>query len=153
MAEERARVAREIHDGLAQYLFAVSTHASMLENGADPAKIVAAALAIAVPVAAGRSARFAVPSHFVVGHFFFFFSTQRFRRYVDTPHCGRRLDVELWRPDSGTSGWRRTSRSRSSGSSRRGSRTGFAIAAQAPTRLGSRSGVAAPSAWSPSATM
>ena len=34
VAEERARVAREIHDGLAQYLFAVSTHASMLENGA-----------------------------------------------------------------------------------------------------------------------
>jgi signal transduction histidine kinase len=33
VAEERARVAREIHDGLAQYLFVVSTHASMLENG------------------------------------------------------------------------------------------------------------------------
>src|SRR6266516_3699615 len=33
VAEERARVAREIHDGLAQYLFAVSTHATMLENG------------------------------------------------------------------------------------------------------------------------
>src|ERR671934_843291 len=36
VAEERARVAREIHDGLAQYLFAVSTHASMLQNGASP---------------------------------------------------------------------------------------------------------------------
>ena len=35
VAEERARVAREIHDGLAQYLFAVSTHASMLEAGAS----------------------------------------------------------------------------------------------------------------------
>jgi signal transduction histidine kinase len=34
VAEERARVAREIHDGLAQYLFAVSTHAQMLESGA-----------------------------------------------------------------------------------------------------------------------
>jgi signal transduction histidine kinase len=34
VAEERARVAREIHDGLAQYLFAVATHASMLEAGA-----------------------------------------------------------------------------------------------------------------------
>ena len=33
VAEERARVAREIHDGLAQYLFAVSTHAQMLEAG------------------------------------------------------------------------------------------------------------------------
>ena len=35
VAEERARVAREIHDGLAQYLFAVSTHTSMLESGAS----------------------------------------------------------------------------------------------------------------------
>ncbi len=35
VAEERARVAREIHDGLAQYLFALSTHASMLESGAS----------------------------------------------------------------------------------------------------------------------
>jgi signal transduction histidine kinase len=34
VAEERARVAREIHDGLAQYLFAVSTHAQMIEAGA-----------------------------------------------------------------------------------------------------------------------
>ena len=34
VAEERARVAREIHDGLAQYLFAVSTHATMLQHGA-----------------------------------------------------------------------------------------------------------------------
>jgi signal transduction histidine kinase len=36
VAEERARVAREIHDGLAQYLFIVSTHASMLEAGNAP---------------------------------------------------------------------------------------------------------------------
>ena len=43
VAEERARVAREIHDGLAQYLFAVSTHARMLENGADPSETIAAA--------------------------------------------------------------------------------------------------------------
>ena len=34
VAEERARVAREIHDGLAQYLFALSTHAQMLRAGA-----------------------------------------------------------------------------------------------------------------------
>ncbi|MGH2932887.1 MAG: sensor histidine kinase [Gaiellaceae bacterium] len=33
IADERARVARDIHDGLAQYLFAVSAHASMLESG------------------------------------------------------------------------------------------------------------------------
>jgi signal transduction histidine kinase len=40
VAEERARVAREIHDGLAQYLFAVSTHAAMLEAGADPTETI-----------------------------------------------------------------------------------------------------------------
>ena len=34
VAEERARVARDIHDGLAQYLFAISTQVSMLESGA-----------------------------------------------------------------------------------------------------------------------
>ena len=34
VADERARVARDIHDGLAQYLFALSTHVSMLESGA-----------------------------------------------------------------------------------------------------------------------
>jgi len=36
VAEERARVAREIHDGLAQYLFALSTHVNLLRTGADP---------------------------------------------------------------------------------------------------------------------
>ncbi|HET9322398.1 MAG TPA: histidine kinase [Gaiellaceae bacterium] len=36
VAEERARVAREIHDGLAQYLFTISTHAAMLEDGSPP---------------------------------------------------------------------------------------------------------------------
>ena len=36
VAEERARVAREIHDGLAQYLFTISTHASMLARGTAP---------------------------------------------------------------------------------------------------------------------
>jgi signal transduction histidine kinase len=39
VAEERARVAREIHDGLAQYLFAVSTHAQMLEAGTPVAEV------------------------------------------------------------------------------------------------------------------
>src|SRR5262249_55385037 len=34
VAVERARGASEIHDGLAQYLFALSTHVSMLESGA-----------------------------------------------------------------------------------------------------------------------
>jgi signal transduction histidine kinase len=58
VAEERARVAREIHDGLAQYLFAVSTHASMLEAGADPA--VALPRLKEAAVAAQQEAKFAV---------------------------------------------------------------------------------------------
>ena len=58
VGEERARVAREIHDGLAQYLFALSTTVSMLEHGAE--------LEQALPrlkhasEAAQREARFAV---------------------------------------------------------------------------------------------
>jgi signal transduction histidine kinase len=58
VAEERARVAREIHDGLAQYLFAVSTHASMLESGADPAETIPRLKAAAQ--AAQQEARFAI---------------------------------------------------------------------------------------------
>ena len=40
VSDERARVAREIHDGLAQYLFAISTQATMLESGGDPATLI-----------------------------------------------------------------------------------------------------------------
>jgi signal transduction histidine kinase len=58
VAEERARVAREIHDGLAQYLFAVSTHASMLESGADPSETIPRLKAAAL--AAQQEARFAI---------------------------------------------------------------------------------------------
>jgi signal transduction histidine kinase len=58
VADERSRLAREIHDGLAQYLFAVSTHATMLERGASAAvhipKIKRAA------AAAQQEARFAI---------------------------------------------------------------------------------------------
>jgi len=35
VAEERARVARDIHDGLAQYLFALSAQVTMLKSGAS----------------------------------------------------------------------------------------------------------------------
>ena len=58
VAEERARVAREIHDGLAQYLFAVSTHASMRESGA-PLETTLPKLKEAA-AAAQQEARFAV---------------------------------------------------------------------------------------------
>lgn len=58
VADERARLAREIHDGLAQYLFAISTHASMLEGGAPPATLIPKLKE--ATLAAQREARFAV---------------------------------------------------------------------------------------------
>ena len=58
VAEERARVAREIHDGLAQYLFAVSTHATMLQQGAPPEETIAKLKEAAD--AAQQEARFAI---------------------------------------------------------------------------------------------
>jgi signal transduction histidine kinase len=58
VAEERARVAREIHDGLAQYLFAVSTHATMLEQGAEPGPTIAKLKEAAT--AAQQEARYAI---------------------------------------------------------------------------------------------
>ncbi len=58
VADERARVAREIHDGLAQYLFAISTHTSMLENGADLNELLPKLKE--ATVAAQQEARFAV---------------------------------------------------------------------------------------------
>ena len=58
VAEERARVARDIHDGLAQYLFAVSTHASMLEAGAPLDEMLPRLKAAAV--LAQQEARFAI---------------------------------------------------------------------------------------------
>src|SRR5439155_17662338 len=58
VAEERARVAREIHDGLAQYLFTVSTHASMLEAGSAPEGTAARIKEAAA--AAQQEARFAI---------------------------------------------------------------------------------------------
>src|SRR5207248_4547375 len=58
VAEERARVAREIHDGLAQYLFAISTQTSMLAGGAPVDQIVPRLQEASA--AAQQEARFAV---------------------------------------------------------------------------------------------
>jgi signal transduction histidine kinase len=58
VAEERARVARDVHDGLAQYLFAISTNALMLEAGVDPA--VALPRLKEAALAAQREARYAI---------------------------------------------------------------------------------------------
>jgi signal transduction histidine kinase len=60
VAEERARVAREIHDGLAQYLFAVATHATMLETADDSVRNETIANLKQAAAAAQQEARFAV---------------------------------------------------------------------------------------------
>jgi signal transduction histidine kinase len=91
VAEERARVAREIHDGLAQYLFAVSTHASMLEAGADPAKTLPQLKEAAA--AAQQEARFAVLALSSAGGSAPFDSA--LRRYVDFLTADGRLGVDL----------------------------------------------------------
>ena len=91
VAEERARVAREIHDGLAQYLFAVSTHASNLENGADPATALPRLKRAAT--AAQQEARFAILALSSAS------GTAPFdaalRRYVDFLTADGELDVDL----------------------------------------------------------
>jgi signal transduction histidine kinase len=91
VAEERARVAREIHDGLAQYLFAVSTHASMLENGADPKTTLARLKEAAA--AAQQEARFAVLALSSAGGTAPFDSA--LRRYVDFLTADGELEVDL----------------------------------------------------------
>ena len=91
VAEERARVAREIHDGLAQYLFAVSTSASMLESGADLATTLPRLKEAAAQ--AQQEARFAVLALSSAS------GTAPFdaalRRYVEFLTADGELDVEL----------------------------------------------------------
>jgi len=58
VSEERARVAGEIHDGLAQYLFALSTHLNMLRAGADLETVLPRLEEVAA--LAQQEARFAV---------------------------------------------------------------------------------------------
>ncbi len=91
VAEERARVAREIHDGLAQYLFAVSTHASMLENGTPIAEAMPRLKEAAL--LAQQEARFAILALSSAS------GTAPFdaalRRYVDVLTADGKLDVEL----------------------------------------------------------
>jgi signal transduction histidine kinase len=91
VAEERARVAREIHDGLAQYLFAVSTHASMLEAGADPAVTIPRLKEAAL--AAQQEARYAILAlSSASGRSPF---DAALRRYVDFLTADGALEVEL----------------------------------------------------------
>jgi len=91
VAEERARVAREIHDGLAQYLFAVSTHATMLQHGAPPEETIAKLKEAAD--AAQQEARFAILAlSTAAGNAPF---DAALRRYVEFLTADGRLEVDL----------------------------------------------------------
>jgi signal transduction histidine kinase len=91
VADERARVAREIHDGLAQYLFAVSTQVSMLEAGAPLEEVLPRLKSAATQ--AQQEARFAVLALSSAG------GSARFdaalRRYVEVLTADGALEVEL----------------------------------------------------------
>jgi len=91
VADERARVAREIHDGLAQYLFAISTQVNMLETGA-PLEQVLPRLKRA-STAAQQEARFAVLALSSAGGSARFDSA--LRRYVEVLTADGALEVEL----------------------------------------------------------
>jgi signal transduction histidine kinase len=91
VAEERARVARDIHDGLAQYLFSISAQTSMLAGGA-PVEAVLPQLQEAA-AAAQQEARFAVLALSSAG------GTAPFdaalNRYVGFLTADGQLDVDL----------------------------------------------------------
>jgi signal transduction histidine kinase len=91
VADERARVAREIHDGLAQYLFAISTHVSMLERGASLDELLPRLKQAST--AAQQEARFAVLALSSAS------GTAPFdaalRRYIDFLAADGVLEVEL----------------------------------------------------------
>jgi signal transduction histidine kinase len=93
VAEERARVAREIHDGLAQYLFAVATHAATLETLDDAARKETLAKLRDAATVAQQEARFAVLALSSAS------GTAPFdaalRRYVDFLVADGQLEVEL----------------------------------------------------------
>ena len=91
VAEERARVARDIHDGLAQYLFAISTHTSMLAGGAPVEEVVPRLQQAAA--AAQQEARFAVLALSSAGGSAPFDSA--LNRYVEFLTADGELDVDL----------------------------------------------------------
>jgi len=91
VAEERARVARDIHDGLAQYLFALSAQISMLEAGAEQEEILPRLKHAAT--AAQQEAQFAVLAlSSAAGSAPF---DAALRRYVEFLVADGTLDVEV----------------------------------------------------------
>ena len=91
VADERARVARDIHDGLAQYLFAISTQVSMLESGAPIDEVLPRLKRAAT--SAQQEARFAVLALSSAGGSARFDSA--LRRYVEVLAADGELDVEV----------------------------------------------------------
>ena len=91
VADERARVARDIHDGLAQYLFAISTQVSMLEGGAPLEQVLPRLKRAAT--SAQQEARFAVLALSSAGGSARFDSS--LRRYVEVLTADGVLEVEL----------------------------------------------------------
>lgn len=91
VADERARVARDIHDGLAQYLFAISTQVSMLESGAPIEQVLPRLKRAAT--AAQQEAKFAVLALSSAGGSARFDSA--LRRYVEVLTADGALEVEL----------------------------------------------------------
>jgi signal transduction histidine kinase len=91
VADERSRLAREIHDGLAQYLFAVSMHATMLEQGGSAAELVPKIKYAAE--AAQQEARFAILALSSAGGSAPFDAA--LQRYIDLLTADGALEVEL----------------------------------------------------------
>jgi signal transduction histidine kinase len=91
VADERSRLAREIHDGLAQYLFAISTHTATLEQGGPAAQLIPQIKNAAS--AAQQEARFAILALSSAGGSAPFDSA--LQRYVELLTADGALDVEL----------------------------------------------------------
>ncbi len=91
VSEERARVAREIHDGLAQYLFAISAQTSLLAGGVELERVLPRLQEAAT--AAQQEARFAVLALSSASGSAPFDSA--LRRYVDFLTADGQLDVDL----------------------------------------------------------
>jgi len=91
VADERARVAREIHDGLAQYLFAISTQATMLTSGGSVEELAPQIKEAAT--AAQQEARFAILALSSAGGSAPFDSA--LQRYVEVLTADGALHVEL----------------------------------------------------------
>ena len=91
VADERARVAREIHDGLAQYLFAISTQATMLAQGGSREELVPQIKEAAA--AAQQEARFAILALSSAGGSAPFDAA--LQRYIEFLTADGALEVEL----------------------------------------------------------